>query len=191
MSQNISFCPFFVFFSSRSHNRDPSCCGSPHSATTAIRLENKHECHFHTTFFKRQFSFPPPLFFKQRPRANEIRWGHGYLQGYKVCVGKWNLKQTKGRRRLMAADSHMCLMTRWEEMFHEHENREHLPRTTFLTCCPSVLQPWRGEGLCFPAALRLRRKSELKRGELMNWRQRRSCDVTGCITRRRVGRAGN
>lgn len=33
-------------------------------------------------------------------------------------------------------------------------------------------QPWRSEGLCFPAgadaAVRLQRKSEVKRGELMN-----------------------
>lgn len=89
----LSFLCVF-FFRSCSHNRGPSYCGVPHSAAAAIRLENNHQCHFHATFFKRQFSFFLSFFFlvfKQRPRAKEIRWGHGYLQGYKVCVGKWKL----------------------------------------------------------------------------------------------------
>lgn len=52
----LSFlCVFFFCVCSRSHNREPSYCGAPHSAAVAIRLENNHQCHFHATFFKRQF----------------------------------------------------------------------------------------------------------------------------------------
>lgn len=83
--------------------------------------------------WKTNISVPNVIFFQnQRHRAKEIRWGHGYLDRYKLCVEKRNLKQIEGRRWLMVADSDMRLMTGWTEMSHKYENTYQ----TFLDMLP-------------------------------------------------------